>query len=147
MLFILCNVWCYSKIVVGFFFFFKQKTAYELRISDWSSDVCSSDLCLLPSGGCCDNILHSRHADPVARQHFASGHDGQDRRAAYLLQLHIRCAGHAADDLLQFLATSDKRVESVTAELDRYVSTDPVNKTAHPTLHRLGKLLLLPRNH
>src|SRR3546814_6779390 len=27
-----------------FFFFFKQKTAYELRISDWSSDVCSSDL-------------------------------------------------------------------------------------------------------
>src|SRR3546814_1173658 len=28
----------------SFFFFFKQKTAYELRISDWSSDVCSSDL-------------------------------------------------------------------------------------------------------
>src|SRR3546814_3040585 len=27
------------------FFFFKQKTAYELRIIDWSSDVCSSDLC------------------------------------------------------------------------------------------------------
>src|SRR3546814_8392293 len=27
-----------------FFFFFKQKTAYELRISDWSSDACSSDL-------------------------------------------------------------------------------------------------------
>src|SRR3546814_18531081 len=26
-----------------FFFFFKQKTAYEMRISDWSSDVCSSD--------------------------------------------------------------------------------------------------------
>src|SRR3546814_15585772 len=31
-------VFCY------FFFFFKQKTAYEMRISDWSSDVCSSDL-------------------------------------------------------------------------------------------------------
>src|SRR3546814_4787947 len=32
------------------FFFFKQKTAYEMRISDWSSDVCSSDLgeCQLP---------------------------------------------------------------------------------------------------
>src|SRR3546814_1414533 len=28
----------------SFFFFFKQKTAYEMRISDWSSDVCSSDL-------------------------------------------------------------------------------------------------------
>src|SRR3546814_4939402 len=31
----MCGVW---------YFFFKQKTAYELRISDWSSDVCSSDL-------------------------------------------------------------------------------------------------------
>src|SRR3546814_3937466 len=30
--------------VVFMFFFFKQKTAYEMRISDWSSDVCSSDL-------------------------------------------------------------------------------------------------------
>src|SRR3546814_2951832 len=30
--------------VVLFVFFFKQKTAYEMRISDWSSDVCSSDL-------------------------------------------------------------------------------------------------------
>src|SRR3546814_5199740 len=30
-----------------FFFFFKQKTAYEMRISDWSSDVCSSDLLAL----------------------------------------------------------------------------------------------------
>src|SRR3546814_10024264 len=29
---------------VSWFFFFKQKTAYEMRISDWSSDVCSSDL-------------------------------------------------------------------------------------------------------
>src|SRR3546814_3771626 len=28
----------------SFFFFFRQKTAYEMRISDWSSDVCSSDL-------------------------------------------------------------------------------------------------------
>src|SRR3546814_7181804 len=32
--------------IYGIFFFFKQKTAYEMRISDWSSDVCSSDLSL-----------------------------------------------------------------------------------------------------
>src|SRR3546814_10361866 len=31
-------------LVCVIFFFFKQKTAYEMRISDWSSDVCSSDL-------------------------------------------------------------------------------------------------------
>src|SRR3546814_8984485 len=30
--------------ILGLFFFFKQKTAYEMRICDWSSDVCSSDL-------------------------------------------------------------------------------------------------------
>src|SRR3546814_9550493 len=45
MLFVDCGddlqmlLWCCM-----FFFFFKQKTAYEMRISDWSSDVCSSDL-------------------------------------------------------------------------------------------------------
>src|SRR3546814_14194116 len=31
-------------LLLSFLFFFKQKTAYEMRISDWSSDVCSSDL-------------------------------------------------------------------------------------------------------
>src|SRR3546814_7515877 len=34
-------LWSFISVV---FFFFKQKTAYEMRISDWSSDVCSSDL-------------------------------------------------------------------------------------------------------
>src|SRR3546814_5496598 len=35
---------CVVVYFLCFFFFFKQKTAYEMRISDWSSDVCSSDL-------------------------------------------------------------------------------------------------------
>src|SRR3546814_1498004 len=34
----------FAFLCLVFFFFFKQKTAYEMRISDWSSDVCSSDL-------------------------------------------------------------------------------------------------------
>src|SRR3546814_18074774 len=34
----------FGGVDILFFFFFKQKTAYEMRISDWSSDVCSSDL-------------------------------------------------------------------------------------------------------
>src|SRR3546814_14456224 len=38
-------MFCVDDLVFSFFFFFfKQKTAYEMRISDWSSDVCSSDL-------------------------------------------------------------------------------------------------------
>src|SRR3546814_8387807 len=39
----------YLLLFVCLFFFFKQKTAYELRISDWSSDVCSSDLSRSPT--------------------------------------------------------------------------------------------------
>src|SRR3546814_8412071 len=38
---------CFCVLFVLYVFFFKQKTAYEMRISDWSSDVCSSDLVLL----------------------------------------------------------------------------------------------------
>src|SRR3546814_5388371 len=39
---VVCAVGCIN--VLGSLFFFKQKTAYEMRIRDWSSDVCSSDL-------------------------------------------------------------------------------------------------------
>src|SRR3546814_7041626 len=38
------DVVCLARCVWLIFFFFKKKTAYDLRISDWSSDVCSSDL-------------------------------------------------------------------------------------------------------
>src|SRR3546814_16059569 len=53
-----------------FFFFFKQKTAYEMRISDWSSDVCSSDLTGHgggPDGTCWLNTAGSNHSDPGFR--------------------------------------------------------------------------------
>src|SRR3546814_4937449 len=47
-MYMLCHIGFGSYLslysVIAFFFFFKQKTAYEMRISDWSSDVCSSDL-------------------------------------------------------------------------------------------------------
>src|SRR3546814_1723663 len=42
-------------------FFFKQNTAYEMRISDWSSDVCSSDLLVNAVGYLCEAAWH--HAD------------------------------------------------------------------------------------
>src|SRR3546814_5543894 len=48
------------------FFFFKQKTAYEMRISDWSSDVCSSDLDLPDPVGI--DGVDLDHADAVAHQ-------------------------------------------------------------------------------
>src|SRR3546814_8138870 len=52
-----------------FIFCFKQKTAYEMRISDWSSDVCSSDLrngrILLASGGRARNVFASLPAEQL----------------------------------------------------------------------------------
>src|SRR3546814_9166824 len=48
------------------FFFFKQKTAYELRICDWSSDVCSSDLCALDEWSVAELSAVVRSAAPFA---------------------------------------------------------------------------------
>src|SRR3546814_1721697 len=50
---------CFVMCVLLFCFcFFKQKTAYEMRISDWSSDVCSSDLI-----GVGDMLIHANYQD------------------------------------------------------------------------------------
>src|SRR3546814_4137112 len=63
------------------FFFFKQKTAYEMRISDWSSDVCSSDLgAQRPPVG----LEHVDHA--VERQGEAAEQAGVGDRIAGLPQ-------------------------------------------------------------
>src|SRR3546814_6523693 len=62
-------------IVIVLFFFFKQKTAYEMRISDWSSDVCSSDLTEAgPAGG-----KQLADDEGIAR-HDAALHQAEQRR-------------------------------------------------------------------
>src|SRR3546814_44502 len=53
-------------VLLLFFFFFKQKTAYEMRISDWSSDVCSSDLPIL-MGWLIRGRIPAEQANPVNR--------------------------------------------------------------------------------
>src|SRR3546814_5255455 len=55
------------------FFFFKQKTAYEMRISDWSSDVCSSDLHIPPHAqDPVSNIRRSLRSFRVSGSHTGS---------------------------------------------------------------------------
>src|SRR3546814_3256676 len=54
-----------NTYLLFFFFFFKQKTAYEMRISDWSSDVCSSDL-----GAALHRDLAVPHAQLVIRKGY-----------------------------------------------------------------------------
>src|SRR3546814_15346329 len=62
-------MWC--------FFFFKQKTAYEMRISDWSSDVCSSDLRSHDFAGrqCDVDALVRIKIDPVPQGRVELHHD------------------------------------------------------------------------
>src|SRR3546814_20276196 len=54
------------------FFFFKQKTAYEMRISDWSSDVCSSDLF---GGEAGDGVFLGEIGDDDVRRHIVAAGD------------------------------------------------------------------------
>src|SRR3546814_14664888 len=70
-------------------FFFKQKTAYEMRISDWSSDVCSSDLAADISYGNYNSITaHARVNIPVISDRVAINIAGKvDRHDGYVKNL------------------------------------------------------------
>src|SRR3546814_6364590 len=70
------------------FFFFKQKTAYEMRISDWSSDVCSSDLEAV------GEAAHRQPAEEVGLVELAE--DGADPHR----RLHIAAIVHVVDVVL-----------------------------------------------
>src|SRR3546814_1793270 len=92
---------------ICFFFFFKQKTAYEMRISDWSSDVCSSDLlsrCLQFNlkrldeeqiSGQISKILAAEGiaAEPGAVEQLARAADGSLRDGLSLLDQAIAYTG------------------------------------------------------
>src|SRR3546814_11180095 len=82
------------------FFFFKQQTAYEMRISDWSSDVCSSDLIDDPA----DRQGH-QYADRQCRDKEAD-----DQR---LLQCNHRC------DTQPNRNHEDRRIDDLLAEIGR----------------------------
>src|SRR3546814_2262510 len=73
------------------FFFFKQKTAYEMRISDWSSDVCSSDL----AGVVGDRAIGHRHVQILADQHALATH------VADIVQ-RLEALGHRCSPFVSF---------------------------------------------
>src|SRR3546814_3320215 len=76
---------CRERFAVAFslfFFFFKQKTAYEMRISDWSSDVCSSDRVTYPPGNSGFVLVeHYRFGPAAARQGRRHGFVFRRRRS------------------------------------------------------------------
>src|SRR3546814_10151839 len=64
-----------SDVTMYTFFFFKQKTAYEMRISDWSSDVCSSDLSVQNQTQVYDKLeAYSRDQQPATMRVSVSFH-------------------------------------------------------------------------
>src|SRR3546814_5544675 len=95
-------------LFVFMFFFFKQKTAYEMRISDWSSDVCSSDLLRSPFGlflfgageqhidsqrdenACRKNDQCTRAIAPQQGQHIDIGDDDRSEEHTSELQSLMR---------------------------------------------------------
>src|SRR3546814_6332578 len=75
------------------FFFCKQKTAYEMRISDWSSDVCSSDLCSAP---CVGRISEADYAELAGdEQDFLAGKSTK-------VQRKLGAAMQSASDAMDF---------------------------------------------
>src|SRR3546814_3905699 len=82
----------YVSYIYVFFFFFKQKTAYEMRISDWSSDVCSSDL--IGSGQADDCV---RHFSWGCRAFQAGLHVGEQSQAWRSLLTHRLVGYHYSE--------------------------------------------------
>src|SRR3546814_12736827 len=75
----------YWFVCMHMLFFFKQKTAYDVRISDWSSDVCSSDLLCFPEldAGARTALVKANLRDiGLMLVEFALGWLGSDRRIA-----------------------------------------------------------------
>src|SRR3546814_6842386 len=110
------------------FFFFKQKTAYEMRISDWSSDVCSSDLDHAEeAGGVAPRPSHGRQAQQVLEGEDDGEHPfGEAQRLVparlqrrNAVQQHHRHAGQDAQDQQQVEIALARRVVVVHPPVQR----------------------------
>src|SRR3546814_17590088 len=112
-------------IVLLFVFFFKQKTAYEMRISDWSSDVCSSDLPKHLRGGIdtINEAVYRRVNNGVYKAGFATTQEAYEEAYDALFA--------ALDDLEQRLARQrhllgDRMTEADWRLFTTLVRFDPV---------------------
>src|SRR3546814_11157430 len=90
------------------FFFFKQKTAYEMRISDWSSDVCSSDLLARKAAH-----LRCAQAEPGLGQVTNDGMDAArvpTHALDHLCELLLRVLAHQHMDRAFAFRSEERRV-------------------------------------
>src|SRR3546814_8870908 len=106
-------------IYCGVFLFFKQKTAYEMRISDWSSDVCSSDL--FSSWKDHDDYTTGRLVDPRS---FCIQKTLQDIAHGGPVDNNLMFAGHAAYRFKQDPFYSNNFTPTVRELVDRILTGD-----------------------
>src|SRR3546814_3203382 len=107
-----------KKRTCGVLFFFKQKTAYEMRISDWSSDVCSSDLAAqlgLPYG-------FASHFAPQALDMAIAIYRERFKPSAQLAKPYVLVgmnviAAESDDEARRLATTQQMRSEEHTSEL------------------------------
>src|SRR3546814_5456408 len=78
------GIWC-DICSMCYVFFFKQKTAYEMRISDWSSDVCSSDLPVLVLLG--EQVVDDG-GDLALQREGEHAHDGVPQQPGHQVEAH-----------------------------------------------------------
>src|SRR3546814_6464878 len=109
-------------VLVFIFFFFKQKTAYELRISDWSSDVCSSDLIMSNAFGGTDGTSSIDVRLPNCAYDPGAGCPSERMRSAIRstdVQSSVYCVMNIAWSVLNMgpVTFQWKRSEEHTSEL------------------------------
>src|SRR3546814_10622014 len=92
------------------FFFSKQKTAYEMSISDWSSDVCSSDLMKAAAGSRLDQALAGEHMQRIPhRRHAACQQLCQHRRVEAISRPKLMRHDPLLDRVIDAFGRSEER--------------------------------------
>src|SRR3546814_596174 len=116
--------WCICVLFISLFFFFKQKTAYEMRISDWSSDVCSSDLAADQHA----RALFNRKGDP---KRAGRNDGGQSARPSLREDDRVRAVQY--DSIVQVIAHGARQHPplDIASLADQVVRPVPVAHMLH----------------
>src|SRR3546814_8879202 len=125
-------IWYTSVLTMFFrFFFFKQKTAYEMRISDWSSDVCSSDLPVADRAADVQPRVGIIGVASEAQRMIGPGHDeivgveteDELARFALALALHLdRAEGRVLDRDRQLFGRGDEDMAAIGFRSEEHTS-------------------------
>src|SRR3546814_17988881 len=121
---VVLNVFVFVWCVV---FFFKQKTAYEMRISDWSSDVCSSDLSIICGRRCACAAPCTSSSVPERERHWCWLALARHRWArAVRCLLHV--GAQPTDDALAFIVDVGSGWNKMLAQM-------PLEPLRHQPVH------------